>query len=277
MANTYDKVIKIAEAEVGYLEKKSNSNLYDKTANAGSANYTKYAYEMDTKYTTFYNGKKNGFAWCDCFVDWCFIKAYGESSARSMLYQPTKSAGAGCPYSANYYRNNKAFYSSPKVGDQIFFGSKGKETHTGIVYKVDSSKVYTIEGNTSSASGVVANGGAVAKKSYPLGYAKICGYGRPKYSQTTNAQSQSVQSNTNTTGTSTIKELPKITTYTNVSGKDIDVFSDTTCKNKIGSLNSGSTCKCLGVYNGCAVLYYKVVSGNYYKVGFTKDTRGVKT
>ena len=37
-----DKVIKIADAEVGYLEKKSNSNLYDKTANAGSNNYTKY-------------------------------------------------------------------------------------------------------------------------------------------------------------------------------------------------------------------------------------------
>ena len=30
-----DKVIEIAENEVGYLEKASNSNLYDKTANAG--------------------------------------------------------------------------------------------------------------------------------------------------------------------------------------------------------------------------------------------------
>ena len=46
MANTVDKVLKVAEAEVGYLEKKSNAFLNDKTANAGSANYTKYTYEM---------------------------------------------------------------------------------------------------------------------------------------------------------------------------------------------------------------------------------------
>ena len=37
-----DKVIEIAENEVGYLEKASNSNLYEKNANAGSNNYTKY-------------------------------------------------------------------------------------------------------------------------------------------------------------------------------------------------------------------------------------------
>lgn len=35
-----DKVIQIAEWEVGYLEKKSNSQFEDKTANAGSNNYT---------------------------------------------------------------------------------------------------------------------------------------------------------------------------------------------------------------------------------------------
>ena len=39
----------------------------------------------------------------------------------------------------------------------------------------------TIEGNTSSASGVVANGGSVATKSYDLGYSRIMGYGRPPY------------------------------------------------------------------------------------------------
>ena len=45
---TYDvqKVISIAKAEVGYLEKKSNSKLDNKTANAGKANYTKYWREL---------------------------------------------------------------------------------------------------------------------------------------------------------------------------------------------------------------------------------------
>ena len=35
-------VLTVAESQVGYLEKKSNANLDDFTANAGSANYTKY-------------------------------------------------------------------------------------------------------------------------------------------------------------------------------------------------------------------------------------------
>ena len=40
----------------------------------------------------------------------------------------------------------------------------------------------TIEGNTSSAAGVVENGGCVQDKSYPLTYSKIGGYGRPDFS-----------------------------------------------------------------------------------------------
>ena len=67
------------------------------------------------------------------------------------------------------------------MGDQIFFGPSGAETHTGIVYHVNDKYVFTIEGNTSGASGVVANGGGVCRKQYLLGYSKISGYGRPLY------------------------------------------------------------------------------------------------
>lgn len=52
---------------------------------------------------------------------------------------------------------------------------------TGLVYDVGSKYVYTVEGNTSSASGVVPNGGAVAKKKYALNYSRIAGYGRPNW------------------------------------------------------------------------------------------------
>jgi peptidoglycan hydrolase-like protein with peptidoglycan-binding domain len=110
-------VIAIAENEVGYLEKATNSQLDDKAANAGYNNYTKYARDIDENYPNFYNGKKNGFAWCDVFVDWCFIQAFGETTALKLLCAPQKSAGAGCPYSANYFRANNQFYKSPKVGD----------------------------------------------------------------------------------------------------------------------------------------------------------------
>ena len=54
--------------------------------------------------------------------------------------------------------------------------------HTGIVVAVGGGKVTTVEGNTSSAAGVVANGGAVREKSYSINYNQIGGYGRPDYS-----------------------------------------------------------------------------------------------
>ena len=55
-----DKLIEIANAEVGYLEKSSNSQLDSKTANAGTANYTKYWRDIKPEY--------QGQPWCACFV-----------------------------------------------------------------------------------------------------------------------------------------------------------------------------------------------------------------
>ena len=182
MANYASKLIAVANAEVGYLEKETNKYLDSKTANAGDENFNKYARDFDTKYTLFYNGKKNGFAWCDIFVDWCFVKAFGVEEAKKLLGQPNKSCGAGCSWSANYYKQIGCFSNKPIVGAQIFFkDSKGEPCHTGLVYKVGTKYVYTIEGNTSSAAGVVSNGGAVAKKQYALNYSRIYGYGIPKF------------------------------------------------------------------------------------------------
>lgn len=204
-----EDVIKIARAEKGYLEKASKSNLDSKTGNAGNKNYTKYARDMDAV-SGFYNGRKQGVAWCDVFVDWCFYKAFGSANARRLLCQPTKSCGAGCKWSMRYYENKKQFHTSPKVGDQIFFYSSSGDSisHTGLVYKVDNSNVYTIEGNTSSASGVVANGGCVAEKKYKLNYNRIAGYGRPKY----DVKSASSTSTNTTTTTSTTKNYQCIHT-----------------------------------------------------------------
>lgn len=181
-----NKVIQIAEAEIGYLEKKTNAKLDDKTANAGDRNYTKYARDLDA--LGFYNGRKNGFAWCDIFVDWCFVRAYGLEAALKLTNQPLGKAncGAGCRYSRNYYKKAKRLFDAPQPGDQIFFWPKDAiggpaVAHTGLVYRVDGTYVYTIEGNTSGANGVVANGGGVCKKKYRLTYNRIAGYGRPDW------------------------------------------------------------------------------------------------
>ena len=191
MANTVEKVINIALEEVGYLEKKSNSQLNSKTANAGSANYTKYGKNMGC----------NGQPWCDAFIDDCFVNAYGREKAKELLggfsnYTPT---------SAQYFKNMKKWYTSnPKIGDQIFFKNNVRIYHTGLVYKIDSSKVYNIEGNTSGANGVIANGGGVCKKSYPLNYSKIAGYGRPAYDV---SQSTNISTNSTYTKTQFIKDI----------------------------------------------------------------------
>lgn len=181
MANTVSKLLAVALAEEGYLEKASNSQLDNKTANAGKNNFTKYARDLDAL-PGFYNGTKQGFSWCDVFVDWCFVQAFGREEAQKLLNQPNQSLGAGCGYSARYFKSINAFYTSnPQPGDQIFFGDSSGVEHTGLVYAVDNNKVYTIEGNTSSAAGVVANGGCVAKKSYALNYSRIYGYGRAQF------------------------------------------------------------------------------------------------
>ena len=167
-------VIAVAVAQIGYKEKASNSSLDDKTANAGSANYTKYARDFDQKYPNWYNGKKNGYAWCDMFVDWCFLTAFGYQKALALLCQPEKSCGAGCTYSLRYYKAKGQFHTSnPQPGDQIFFGtSLDNATHTGILESVDNKQVHTIEGNTSDQ---------VARRNYSLTNSRILGYGRPAY------------------------------------------------------------------------------------------------
>ena len=185
MANYASKVLEIQKEEVGYLEKKNGDirYLYDKTANAGSANYTKYGKEMHDIYPSIMDYPA---PWCDSHVDWCFQKAYGISNAKGLIGGDFNDYTVA---SAQLYKNKGAYHTSnPKVGDQIFFnnGTKNKICHTGLVYKVDSKKVYTREGNTSNAAGVVANGGCVAEKSYLLTYKKIDGYGRPKYDEEVN-------------------------------------------------------------------------------------------
>lgn len=171
-AMTAVNLIKIAAAEIGYKEKASNSNLDDKTANVGSNNWTKYARDLHA--AGYYNGNKNGYAWCDVFVDWCFYQLAGKDAKRAQEIEcQTGDCGAGCVYSARYYRNQNRFYTSnPQPGDQIFFGSTGDEEHTGIVETVNGSTITTIEGNSSDQ---------VIRRTYSISNSRIVGYGRPKF------------------------------------------------------------------------------------------------
>ena len=153
MANdkAINALIKIAEAEIGYLEKKSNSQLDSKTANAGSANYTKYWRDVYPSY--------QAQPWCAAFVSWCFEKAFGLETAKKLLKHWPYTY---CPTLGDLFTKN----ANPKVGDIVIFYRGGEFAHTGIVTAVSGDRFETIEGNTSGASGIVDNGGGVCKKSY---------------------------------------------------------------------------------------------------------------
>lgn len=151
MDKAIEKVILVAKNEIGYLEKKSNSQLDSKTANAGSNNHTKYWRDIKPSY--------QGQPWCACFVSWCFMKAFGLETARKLLkHWPY----VYCPTMSGLFTLN----ANPKVGDIVIFKHNGTFTHTGLVTAVVGDRFYTIEGNTSGASGIIANGGGVCAKSY---------------------------------------------------------------------------------------------------------------
>ena len=176
----WQKVLEVAKAELGYLQKKSNSNLDSKTSNAGANNYTKYWRDINSWCGKNYQAQP----WCAGFVTWCITKALGMDRAKQLLkHYPY----VYCPTLGSLFTK----YANPQVGDIVIFYKNGTFAHTGFVIAVDGDKFTTIEGNTSGASSIVDNGGGVCQKTYynsKLPGTKFC---RPAYDST------SISSDTN--------------------------------------------------------------------------------
>lgn len=192
-----NKVIQVAKNEVGYLEKKSNSNLDDKTANAGSNNYTKYWRDVYPSY--------QGQPWCACFVTWVFDKVFGKDATKVLLkHYPY----VYCPTLGTLFTKN----ANPKIGDIVIFYRNGEFTHTGIVTKVNGDYFETVEGNTSGGSTIVANGGGVFAKSYynsNLPGTKFCTIDWEKaasYLKSNSTNTVNSNNGTSSTGTYTVKD-----------------------------------------------------------------------
>lgn len=203
-------LIAVAKNEIGYLEKATNDQLDSKTANAGYNNYTKYWRDIYPAY--------QGQPWCACQISWDMMTAFGLETAKKLLrHWPY----VYCPTMANLF----TLYANPQVGDIVIFKHNGVFTHTGLVIKVQGDQFWTIEGNTSGASGIVANGGGVCQKSYynsQLPGTKFC---RPDYSIVTSIKSNS------STNTSTIVATKNWIEY---GDKGNDVKTLQTKLNKIG-------------------------------------------
>ena len=234
MTQAIEKVIATAKAEVGYLEKKSNSNLDSKTANSGYNNYTKYWRDI----ANWGLGNYQAQYWCAAFIFWCFVKTFGKDKAKKLLLHAPY---ISCYTAGNLFKNAGRLYADPKVGDVVLFKkSDGVFGHTGIVYKVANGYFYTIEGNTSSSSGVVANGGAVAYKSYSISGAKNSGhkFARPDYSLVGSVDKVNSTTTTTTTSASTSTTLNKTAKWTGiVTADELNVRSDAGTNNKTCSFS----------------------------------------
>jgi GH25 family lysozyme M1 (1,4-beta-N-acetylmuramidase)/uncharacterized protein YraI len=148
-----------------YLEKRTNAYLDDFQKNAGYNNYTKFARDVNSW------GQPGCQAqpWCAEYQFWKLVNVLGITRALQIM-------GGGfynCVSITNHAKANGTWHKSPKVGALIIFRNG---SHVGSVRSFNGSVVYTNEGNTSSAEGVVANGGACRNKQYKLTDSAIDGY-----------------------------------------------------------------------------------------------------
>ena len=148
-----------------YLEKRTEQYLDDFQKNAGYNNYTKFARDVNSW------GQPGCQAqpWCAEYQFWKLVKILGITKALKIM-------GGGfynCVSITNHAKANGTWHKAPKEGALVIFRNG---SHVGSVRRFNGSIVYTNEGNTSSAAGVVANGGAVRNKSYAINDSAIDGY-----------------------------------------------------------------------------------------------------
>ena len=116
--------------------------------------------------------------WCACFVSWCADQCGYIENGVIPKY-------AGCVHGVNWFKERGQWADrtiEPTPGMIIFFdwddpnGSSGPQDglsdHTGIVEKVESGFVYTIEGNSHDRC---------VERKYLMGSHVILGYGVPAY------------------------------------------------------------------------------------------------
>ena len=153
---------------LGYCEKASSkyAQRRDKAAfelDKGANNYT---------YPGYLCGVQGG-AWCAMMVSTAIYEACGgKADAKTVLHGVWPYTACNQLYDAApaAYKGRRGAWT-PKPGDVIVFGYTSRD-HTGIVYAVDDTYVYTYEGNSSNMC---------RKRSYLKTSSWIWGYVRPLY------------------------------------------------------------------------------------------------
>lgn len=148
-----------------YLEKRTNAYLDDFQKNAGYNNYTKFARDVDNWGQPGCQGQP----WCAEYQFWKLVKILGITKALQIM-------GGGfynCQSITQWAKKNGTWHSTPKDGSLVIFRDG---SHIGSVRSYSNTYIYTNEGNTSSAAGVIANGGSCRNKRYLRSDPAIDGY-----------------------------------------------------------------------------------------------------
>ncbi|MCM1113953.1 MAG: CHAP domain-containing protein [Clostridium sp.] len=187
-----DKIVSVADGEVGYTD---------------SSTHSKY-------------GKWYGYqgSWCTYFVFWCYNQA-GDKLGVTLYGNGVTPSGGNCNSMISWYKNKNRYHTrssgyTPKTGDMVFFdwSGNGSSQHVGIVDYVSGSTVHTIEGNCS---------GSVKKREYTTKGSKpynnvsaIMGYASPDFSSAANGKSETKKEKTTKKKTTTKKAAAtkKVTT-----------------------------------------------------------------
>lgn len=152
------KLVNWCNSQVGYHESWDGSNKYGAES------------DWDLK---LYGFDASNVPWCDWFCDYAYIYNFGYDLAVKMTFQQS-GGSALCRRSAELYQQNGHWFSSPEVGDQIFFYYGGEINHTGIVTVVNGDEISCVEGNYSDGVGRTYYNWRISNL--------IAGFGRPNWS-----------------------------------------------------------------------------------------------
>ena len=187
--NQRTDIVNIAKSQIGYQEGSSSSKLSGESY--GGNNCTEY-------------GRWYGLQdmWCAMFVSWCAnVAGISTSIVPKHCFTPDGLSwfrARGLAYTRKAVANGSY---TPQAGDIIYFKSarnSNTTNHIGIVTGYSNGTVYTIEGNSSSAT-ISTNGGAVVSKSYSISNTYIVYICKPNY-KNTGSSNNTGSSGTNYTG-----------------------------------------------------------------------------
>ncbi len=213
--NQAQDIVNVALSQEGYHEGSSSSNLGGNSSS--SANYTEYG--------NWFGRQDN---WCAIFISWCANQA---GIPTSIVKKNAVASGSTCQFGEKKYTFGSR---APQVGDIIYVqnDSDSDVDHVGLIYKVDNTYIYAVEGNFGNKVGTIKYYKDSGKQTY-YSSTKILFYGVPDYAKSSSTTTTTKPTTTQPTTTKPTTTKPTTTAPVAIKG---DVNGDKKV-NSIDALN----------------------------------------